>query len=67
MYYGMFLYHMCNGYSLQDFHEIFTYDLLKNDRIVMNFHKRFLDKYKLKNFVRPDSKSGGSNYFLGFL
>ena len=61
----MFLYHMCNCYSLHDFHEIFTDDLVKNDRIVVNFHKRLLDKYKLKSVVRPDSKSGGWNdYFF---
>ena len=52
---------MCNGYSLQDFLEIFTDDLLKNDRIVVNFHKRLLDKYNFTSVVHLDSKSGGSN------
>ena len=55
----MFLFYLCNDYSLHDFHELFTGDLLKNNRIVVDFHKKLLDKYKLKSVVLPNSKSGG--------
>lgn len=45
----MFLHHMCRGYSLRRFLQLFSRDCRKNDAYATKFHKKLLNRLKNKN------------------
>ena len=48
----MFLYHMCQGISLDTFCRLFTDDTRKNDALVINNYKKIFNKNKYRKYKK---------------